>query len=82
VKRILRIKLFLGSTTEQVQEQLDAFLLYGICPGNYIDIKLWKLGNVYQGALVYAELVDETQMVTVSRGWSGLEQIEKPDKPT
>lgn len=79
MRRVLRIKLFLGSTTEQVQEELDTFLAPGICPGNYIDFKLHKLGSVYQGALIYAELVDETQ--TISRGWAGLEQTEVP-KPT
>jgi hypothetical protein len=82
LKRVLRIKLFLGSTTEQVQQELDTFLAPGICPSNYIDFKLNKLGNVYQGCLVYAELVAETQTVTVSRGWSGTEQVEVPLKPT
>jgi len=44
--RRLRIKLFLGSTLEEIQPQISKFI-EGKCPGNYIDLKLWKHGNVY-----------------------------------
>jgi hypothetical protein len=54
--RRLRIKLFLGSTLEEIQPQIDEFV-DSKCPGNYIDLKLWKHGNVYQVALIYAELM-------------------------
>ena len=40
---------------------MDEFLKPGMCPGNYIDLKLWKYGNVYQAVLLYAELVNETE---------------------
>jgi hypothetical protein len=53
--RLLRIKFFLGSTTEEIQGQVALFI-ENMCPGNYIDLKLWKLGNVYQAVLIYAEL--------------------------
>jgi len=55
--RFLRIKLFLGSTLEEIQEQINPFI-EEMCPGNYIDLKLWKLGNVYQAALIYAEFIE------------------------
>ena len=55
--RLLRIKFFLGSTTEEIQNQISPFV-DSMCPGNYVDLKLWKLGNVYQAALIYAELVE------------------------
>jgi hypothetical protein len=60
MQRLLRIQFFLGSTTEEIQEQISPFIK-NMCPGNYIDLKLWKLGNVYQAALVYAELVGVTK---------------------
>lgn len=59
-RRVLRQKMFLGSTTEELQIGLDEFLLKSnICVGNYIDSKLYKLGNVYQMQLFYAELIEE-----------------------
>lgn len=58
---MLRVKWFLGSTTEEVQKQMDEFLSPGVCPGNYVDLKLWKHGDVYQAVLVYAELVNEAE---------------------
>jgi hypothetical protein len=59
MRRILKIKIFLGSTTEEIQTKVDEFLGSFICVGNYIDFQLYKLGNVYQGVLIYAELVNE-----------------------
>jgi len=57
-RRYLRIKFFLGSTTEEIQRSLNAFLENeNICIGNFVDLKLWKEGSVYQVALVYAQLV-------------------------
>jgi hypothetical protein len=56
--RVLRVKLFLGSTTEAVEKQLSEWLKKeSICIGNYTDLKLFKLGSVYQLVLVYAEVV-------------------------
>jgi len=56
--RYLRIKFFLGSTIEEIQRSLNAFLNNeNICIGNFRDLKLWKEGSVYQVSLVYAELV-------------------------
>jgi len=49
----------LGSTTEEIDDKVHHFLEpKGMCPGNYIDFKLHKLGQVYQAVLVYAELVE------------------------
>ena len=60
-RRVLRMQMFLGSTLEEIEPQLSSFLNEnGICVGNYVDVKLHKLGNVYQLVLVYAELVEET----------------------
>lgn len=58
-QRVLRIKFFLGSTTEKVEAEVEAWLEENnICPGNFIEQKLYKLGNVYQFVLVYASLKD------------------------
>jgi hypothetical protein len=58
VERVLRIKWFLGSTTERIEEAMNSFLGgSGLCPGNYVDLMLWKHGDVYQVALVYADVV-------------------------
>jgi hypothetical protein len=56
MRRSLRIKIFLGSTTEEIQIKIDEFLNIPVCIGNYVDFKLSKLGNVYQGILIYAEV--------------------------
>lgn len=62
MRRVLRAKLFLGSTIEEIGSRLDGFLeKQGICVGNYVDLKLSKLGNVYQLALVHAELVTDPE---------------------
>lgn len=55
ISRFLRIRFFLGSTLEEMQVQVDAFVAT-MCPGNFVDLKLWKFGSVYQVALVYAEV--------------------------
>jgi hypothetical protein len=60
MRRILKVKMFLGSTTEEIEEKISKWLSKEkICVGNYIDIKLSKLGDVYQLVLVYAELIQE-----------------------
>lgn len=57
-RRVLRTEIFLGSTTEELNEQLNTFLQKEcICPGNYIEYKLCKLGNVYQLIFVFARLL-------------------------
>jgi len=56
VERVTRVKWFLGSTTERIQEAMDKFMV-NLCPGNFIDLKLWKHGNVYQAVLVYATVI-------------------------
>ena len=51
------MKLFLGSTTEEVELAASDWLAKkNICVGNYIESTLYKLGDVYQLVLVYAEL--------------------------
>jgi hypothetical protein len=58
IERVLRIKWFLGSTIERIEEAMGKFLGgSGLCPGNYVDLMLWKFGDVYQVALVYAEVI-------------------------
>jgi len=62
IRRILRMKMFLGSTTEEIEAALGEFLARElICVGNYVDAKLSKLGGVYQMILVYAEVVTELE---------------------
>lgn len=57
-ERYLRIKIFLGSTTEKVEEDLLTFLIREkLCVGNYVDLKLYKLGGVYQLVFVYAQVI-------------------------
>ena len=56
-RRVLRSSMFLGSTLEEVEEEFGCFLIdKNVCPGNYVDIKLYKHGNVYQLIFVYAKL--------------------------
>ena len=58
MRRVLRMRIFLGSTVEEVEKALLVFLIAeNICVGNYIDTKFFKLGNAYQLILVYAEVV-------------------------
>jgi hypothetical protein len=58
MRRVLRMKMFLGSTTEEIDIALAEFLERElICVGNYVDAKLSKLGNVYQLIFVYAGVV-------------------------
>jgi len=60
--RVLNTKVFLGSTTEEIEEKLQKFLEENnVCPGNYIDYKLYKLGNVYQLIFVFAKLLLERE---------------------
>jgi len=59
MRRVLRVRIFLGSTVEEINAQIIPFLVdSNICVGNYIDFKLHKLGNVYQLIFVYAELIE------------------------
>lgn len=59
MRRVLRTKMFLGSTLEEIESKLTAFLSEkNICIGNYVEYQLYKLGNVYQVVLVYAELIE------------------------
>jgi len=60
-RRVLRIEIFLGSTTEEVNRSLSKFLSQNICVGNYVDTKLYKLGSVYQLVLAYTEVVEHKQ---------------------
>lgn len=58
-RRQLRTKIFLGSTTEEINKALEKFYKENeICLGNYRDHQLYKLGGVYQFVLIYAELVE------------------------
>lgn len=56
--RELRNKIFLGSTTEEIEIELNNFIKESkMCPGNYVNSELYKLGSVYQLLFFYAELV-------------------------
>lgn len=58
MKRELRSEMFLGSTIEEIKQQLNLFLIENhICPGNHVDFELCKLGNVYQFIYFYATVV-------------------------
>jgi len=64
IVRELRFKLFLGSTTEEIEEKVNEFLVKKeMCPGNYVTHELDKLGDVYQLAFFYAEVrfIDDNQ---------------------
>jgi hypothetical protein len=57
LNRILRTKILLASTIEGLDKNLSEWLSSNnLCVGNYVDVKLYKLGSVYQLILVYAEL--------------------------
>ena len=56
--RELRSKIFLGSTTEEIELELNNFIKESkMCPGNYVNSKLYKLGSVYQLLFFYAKIV-------------------------
>ena len=58
--RVLRTKLFLASTLSSIEREFQNFLEeQNICVGNYIDIKLFRLGNIYQLIFVYAKVIDD-----------------------
>lgn len=57
MKRELRVKIFLGSTTEETSESLNEFLEQEhFCP-NYVSSDLYKHGSVYQLILWYAVVI-------------------------
>ena len=59
-RRVLRMKFFLGSTVEEIEEAMRLFLeRENICVGNYVDVKLYKHGGVYQMVLPYAVVIDQ-----------------------
>ena len=58
--RVLKTKFFLGSTTEEIEKAQELWLIdNAICPGNYIEHQLYKLGDVYQAVLIYAQFIPE-----------------------
>lgn len=58
--RVLRTKIFLASTTSTIDYLFSKFLEENnICVGNYVDIKLFKLGGIYQLIFVYAKVIDD-----------------------
>lgn len=60
--RVLRTKFFLGSTTEEIEKAQETWLINNeICPGNYIEHQLYKLGDVYQAVLIYAQFISKEE---------------------
>ncbi len=58
--RVLRSKMFLASTLSSIDNEFSSFLeKENICVGNYIDIKLFKRGYLYQLIFVYAKVIDD-----------------------
>ncbi|MFW6007949.1 MAG: hypothetical protein ACOCP8_01680 [archaeon] len=58
MERQLRVKYFLGSTIEEIENQEFNFLVNNnMCPGNFVYEKLYKYGSVYQKVLYYAKLI-------------------------
>jgi len=59
MRRVLRIKMFLASTLEEMQQDMDVWLeKNNICPGNYTASDLYKHGGVYQMVIWYATVVE------------------------
>ena len=58
--RVLRTKMFLASTIGSVESQFQEFLEEkNICVGNYIDLKLFRKGDIYQLIFMYAKVIDD-----------------------
>lgn len=58
--RVLRTKIFVGSTTGGIDYMLNEFLeKKNICPGNLVDMKFFKLGDIYQLIFIYTVLIDD-----------------------
>ena len=59
MRRLLRLKTFLGSTLEEIEGSVQCWLVAKqVCPGNLVDSKLYKHGSVYQ-LLVWHAVVEE-----------------------
>lgn len=62
MERQLRVKYFIGSTVEEIEEQELEFLkTNNVCPGNFVYENLYKNGSVYQKVLYYAELTERKE---------------------
>jgi len=58
--RVLRTKILLASTIGTIEYEFSKFLEENnVCVSNYIDIKLFRLGNIYQLIFVYAKVVED-----------------------
>lgn len=50
--------MFFAFTIEEINKQFKDFLSENkICPGNYIDIKLYKIDSIYQLIFVFAKVL-------------------------
>lgn len=59
IQRLLRLKTFLASTLEELEEQARRWLIENqVCPGNLVSFKLYKHGGVYQ-LLVWHAVVED-----------------------
>lgn len=59
-RRVTRIQIWVGSTVEELSETVNSWLVStNLCPGNVLSFRLTKLGNVYQGTLLYAQVISE-----------------------
>jgi hypothetical protein len=53
--RTLKLKMFIGSTLEEIELQFNKFFEDKLCPGNLIETNLYMYGGVYQYEVLYAE---------------------------
>lgn len=59
MKRVSRVKFFIGSTLEEINGQVTEFFLDNLCPGNLIKTDLYMLNDVYQYEVWYCVLVSD-----------------------
>lgn len=57
--RVVRLKIFIGSTVDEISREFNSFFMDDLCPGNVIKTQLYKYGNVYQYEVLYAQLLKE-----------------------
>ena len=57
--RVTRLKMFIGSTIEEIEKSFNDFFGDNLCPGNVITTNLQKHGGVYQYQIIYAEFIPD-----------------------
>lgn len=61
--RAARLKMFIGSTVEEIEKAFNDHFKDDLCPGNVLKTNLYMLNGVYQYEVIYAEFIAFGQTV-------------------